>query len=364
MLGAPKAALSDGGPSTVRVAVLLTLPAPLSLDEIGPVVSDMTPEAAAVTLTLNVHEPLAARVAPEKPRVVAPAGAVTLPVQVLTNPLGDEIVSPAGRLSLTLTPVTANPLFGFVIAKVSDVEPPTGMFPAPNAITTVGALAIVSVAEAVLPVPPFVELTALVVSAYCPEYPIAFTVTVHELFAATEPPVKLTELPPATAVAVPPQVFTNPLGVATQIPDGNEFVKAAPVSAELLAAGFVNVNVSVLVPFTGIVVGLNAAAMDNGASTARLAEAVPPAPPSVELTAPVVLFFCPAEVPVTFTVNVHELLCASAAPLRLATFVPCIDVIVPPPQLPVSPFGALTTSPAGNVSVNAMPLKLCAVLLF
>jgi hypothetical protein len=39
-----------------------------------------------------------------------------------------------------------------------------------------------------------------------------------------------------------------------------------------------------------------------------LAEAVPPVPPSVEVTAPVVLFFVPAVVPVTFTEKVQELL--------------------------------------------------------
>ena len=42
-------------------------------------------------------------------------------------------------------------------------------------------------------------------------------------------------------------------------------------------------------------------------ATARtLAEAVPPVPPSVEVTAPVVLFLAPAVVPVTFTAIVQE----------------------------------------------------------
>ena len=37
-----------------------------------------------------------------------------------------------------------------------------------------------------------------------------------------------------------------------------------------------------------------------------LAEAVPPVPPSVEVIAPLVLFFTPPVVPVTFTVMVQE----------------------------------------------------------
>ena len=56
--------------------------------------------------------------------------------------------------------------------------------------------------------------------------------------------------------------------------------------------------------------GLNALAIDGGATTLTLAEAVPPVPPSVEVTLPVVLFCCPAAMPVTFTENVQEVLCA------------------------------------------------------
>jgi hypothetical protein len=48
-----------------------------------------------------------------------------------------------------------------------------------------------------------------------------------------------------------------------------------------------------------------------------------------------VLLCCPAEVPVTFTENVQELLAASVAPERLMAFAPWVAVIVPPPQVPV-----------------------------
>ena len=85
-------------------------------------------------------------------------------------------------------------------------------------------------------------------------------------------------------------------------------MKATPVSATVLAAGLVTVKVSVVVPFSGMEIGLNAFAITGGATTMTLAEAVKPVPPSVEVTAPVVLFFWPAVVPVTFTEKVHEVL--------------------------------------------------------
>ena len=124
------------------------------------------------------------------------------------------------------------------------------------------------------------------------------------------------------------------------------------------------VNVSVETPLNEIVVGLNALAIAGGATTAMLANAVPPVPPSVEVTALVVLFFAPPVVPVTFTENVHEVLCARVAPDKLTMFVACVAVIAPAPQLPVRPFGVEIARPAGSVSVKPMPDKLCVVLLF
>ena len=79
-----------------------------------------------------------------------------------------------------------------------------------------------------------------------------------------------------------------------------------PSNATAFAAGFVIVNVSEVVAFSAMVLGLNALAIDGGATTLIEAEAVPPVPPSVEVTFPVVLFCVPAAVPVTLTANVHE----------------------------------------------------------
>src|SRR5262249_56559284 len=124
------------------------------------------------------------------------------------------------------------------------------------------------------------------------------------------------------------------------------------VNGSTLAGGWVMVNVSEVVAFSGIVVGLKALAIDGGASTFTLAVAVLPVPPSVEVTAPVVLVCKPAAVPVTFTENVQLLFAAMVPPDRLITFVPAVAVMVPAPPVPVRPFGVEVTRPAGSVSVN------------
>ena len=89
-------------------------------------------------------------------------------------------------------------------------------------------------------------------------------------------------------VSVPPH--TVAVAFATVSPVGNVSVNATPLRATALAAGFVMVNVSEVVAFKAMLLGLNTLAMDGGASTLMLAEAVPPVPPSTEVTLPVVLF--------------------------------------------------------------------------
>ena len=43
---------------------------------------------------------------------------------------------------------------------------------------------------------------------------------------------------------------------------------------------------------------------------------------------------------------------------------PAVAVIVPPPHVPDNPLGVATTKPAGNVSVNATPVKEVLALGF
>jgi len=166
----------------------------------------------------------------------------------------------------------------------------------------------------------------------------------------------------AVVVKVPPQTVAD--AFATVSPVGIVSVNATPVSETVFAPGLVMVNVNEVVVLNAIAAGLNALAIDGGATTARLAEAVPPVPPCVEVIFPVVLVCSPAAIPVTFTENVHELLCAKVAPLRLITLVPCVPVIVAAPHVVVCPLGVEIIKPAGNVSEKPMLERLCVVLLF
>src|SRR5262245_17865432 len=124
------------------------------------------------------------------------------------------------------------------------------------------------------------------------------------------PPLKLMLPEPATAVTVPPlQLPVTPLGVATTTFVGKGSVKATPVSETAFTAGLVMVKLSVDTPLGAIAVGLNALAIDGGATTLMVAVAVPPVigrnvllPSSnVAFTWPVVLLLFPPLVPVTFT---------------------------------------------------------------
>jgi hypothetical protein len=152
---------------------------------------------------------------------------------------------------------------------------------------------------------------------------------------------------------------TAPEGVAITTPAGRLSVNPIATSVCELGDGLVMVKVRVEVPFNAIALGLNALLMEGGATTEIAAEAAPPVPPSVEVTLPVVLFFAPALVPVTFTENVQLPFPAIVppAPLRLIVFDPAFAVIVPGAQPVLNPFGVDTTNPDGSVSLNFTPLS-------
>lgn len=306
-------------------------------------------------MTETVQLPLAGMVPPFRLIEPEPAVAVAVPLQSLVRPFGVATTRPAGKLSVKETPLSATPVFGFVMVKVKEVVPFSGMLAAPKALAIDGGVTTVKLAEAVLPVPPLVEVTAPVVFVYCPE---AAPVTVTENWqvppTAIVAPVRAIPVG-AVVVSVPPQTVEVPF--ATVRPVGRVSVNATPVSGSTFAAGFVIVKVSEVVAFRAIVEGLKTLAIDGGASTSTLAVAVLPVPPSVEVTLPVVLVCFPAAVPVTFTENVQLLLRAIVPPLRLIEFEPATAVIVPAPQVPVRPFGVETTRPAGRVSVNATPVS-------
>jgi hypothetical protein len=65
--------------------------------------------------------------------VFVPAVAVIVPApHVPVSPFGVEITRPAGSVSLKVTPVSAVVVFGFVMVKLSEMEPFSGMLAAPK----------------------------------------------------------------------------------------------------------------------------------------------------------------------------------------------------------------------------------------
>src|SRR6266851_2803484 len=161
----------------------------------------------------------------------------------------------------------------------------------------------------------------------------------------------------AVAVSVPPQVLLAPFGVATTSPATRVSEKATPVNDVPVLLGLVMVNVTLVEPLSGTLVAPNALLMLGGATTVSVAVLlVAPAPVSVELTAPVVLFLVPAVVPVTFTMMEHEPLDPSVPPDKLTVPEPDAYDGVPLHVL-LAPFGVATTKPAGRVSVKLTPVS-------
>jgi hypothetical protein len=228
MLAAPNALLITGAPTTV-IEALEVLPVPPSV-EVTWTLLFLTPAVVPVTLTENVQDDPAAgdavSVPPDKLTVLLPAVAVIVPLpHVPVRPFGVATTSPEGKLSVNATPLSATPVLGLVIVKLREVEPLSGMLAAPKDLVIVGAAATVRLADAVLPVPPFVEVTLPVVLVNWPDAaPVTVTLKTHW----------------AVVVKVPPQTVAEAL--ATVRPVGSVSVKATPVSATVLAAGFVIVN--------------------------------------------------------------------------------------------------------------------------
>jgi hypothetical protein len=155
-LAAPKASAIEGGATTAMLAFEV-FPAPPSVDVICTLLF-FTPGADPVTFSDTVQPELAARVAAFRLTEPVPAVAVAEPVHVLLRLLGEATTKPAGRLSVNSIPVSASPVFGFAIVKVSELVPFSGTVKAPKDLLIVGGLATASVAEAEPPVPPFVAL--------------------------------------------------------------------------------------------------------------------------------------------------------------------------------------------------------------
>src|SRR5689334_1461971 len=352
MLAGLKALAIDGGATTLMLAEAVP-PVPPSTEVTLPVVLFCVPAAMPVTFTENVQELLAAIVPPLRLITFVPAVAVIVPApQVPVRPFGVETTRPAGSVSLKPTPVSAVVVLLFWMVKVSEVEPFSGIDAAPNALIMTGGPVTVIEAFDVLPVPASVDVTWTLLFFTPAVVPCTFTEIVQLALAANVPAERLMLPDPATAVAVPPQVLFNALGVATTNPAGRLSVNAMPLSATPVF-GLLMVNVSDVVPFNGMLAAPNALVIDGGEATVRLAEAVLPVPPFVEVTFPVVLVYCPETAPVTVTLNWHWLFTAMVAPVNA---IPVGEVVVSvPPQTAADELA--TVSPVGRVSVKATPVR-------
>jgi hypothetical protein len=123
MLATPNAFAIEGGPITVTLAEA-PAPPPPSVEPTAPVTLFNVPAAAPVAFTPNVHEAFGASMAPDMITLPDPAVAkIDPPGQDPVIMLGEETCSPAGKVSPNPIPLSAVPVFGLVIVKLSVVVP-------------------------------------------------------------------------------------------------------------------------------------------------------------------------------------------------------------------------------------------------
>jgi hypothetical protein len=336
MLGAPKVFVKEGGGMTFKFAVAV-FPGPALL-EVTVTLFTLTPGVVPVTFTANVQgveieKFMPGNVAPNRLTLEEPGTAVIIPLpQDAVSPLGVATTNPEGNASVNPTPVSAILLFtaGFVTVNANEVVPFKGIVGEPNALVITGGLVTVSVAAAVLPVPPFEDVTVVVLVKVPDAVAITFSVIVQLAPEGSVNPDSETPDPPGAAAIDPlaPHELVKPLGEATTIPPGRLSAKLTPVSAELF--GLLIEKLSTVVPFTGTNTGENAFVIAGGTSTTRVADAAAPVPPSVDVIAPVVLFLVPAVVPVTLTTMEQELFAARFPPVSVMLPDPATAVSVPP----------------------------------
>lgn len=156
-------------------------------------------------------------------------------------------------------------------------------------------------------------------------------------------------------IVPPPQVPVRPLGVEITKPAGSVSLKPTPVSATVVLL-FWMVNVSEVDPLSGMLAAPNDLMITGGATTVIEALEVLPKPALVELAC-TLLFFTPAVVPCTSTETVQLAPGASVAPLKDTDIDPSAAVAVPLHVLFRLP-GVATISPAGKLSLKAMPFRV------
>jgi hypothetical protein len=100
----------------------------------------------------------------------------------------------------------------------------------------------------------------------------------------------------------------------------------------------------------------NKAIAGAGATTDKVSDALLPAPPFVEETAPLVFAYIPTLEPVISTVTVQVLPAATVPPLKLTLLTPAPAVSMPPHVFVVLA-GVVLITPPGYVSEKAIPVR-------
>lgn len=337
------------------VAGLLVAPVPPFADVITLVMFVFVVAVVTCTDTVITQDEPGAIVPPLKLRLVSPGFGANVPPHPSLAFAGFATIKPAGNASVNATPVNATVVFGLLKVNVSVVVWPGGTTADPNAFAIVGGATTVIVAVLLVPpVPPFADVTALVMLLSTPAaIPVTSTLTVPDPPAGTVPPEKVIVELPAPAVIVPPIVVFAFGVAATFNPAGSVSLKPTPVRATV-PFGLLIVNVTVAVPPSGIVGAEKAFVIEGAASTVSVAVLlVAPVPVSLLEIAPVMLFLTPAVTPVTVTPNEQLPPAAIDPPVRAIVLLP-VTVSVPPPQVVIVPFG--TVNPTGNVSVKLTPV--------
>src|SRR5712691_5895091 len=327
------ALLIEGGATTTMLAEavppVMGTKVPVASSKVAvtfPLVLFLVPAVVPVTLTESEQEPFAGKFNDATLIVLLPGLAITSTPTVVTHvpvkPLGLATTRPLGRVSLTEMFANAILEFGLVKVKVREVIPFSGMLAAPNALEMVGGDGgVVTVRLAVLLVAPgplsLAEIGPVVLFRIAGAVAVACTLTemkhdplamgcgwnwildpllsreINPTAGPTLPPDRLIEDEPAVAVTTPPQSLLTLGDGAITRPAGKLSVNAIPVSVMslfggvLLLFGLVMVKLSNDVPFWKVVSGTKTLLMVGGKATNRVAEAAPPVPPLVELTAPV-----------------------------------------------------------------------------
>ena len=208
-------------------------------------------------------------------------------------------------------------------------------------------------AVAVPPVPPWMDVTGFVVLVCSPvSTPVTLMAMVQLPLMGIRPFVSETTPVPAMAVAIPPQVLTNPLGFATFKPEGKLSVTATPDSA-VVALGLLIVIASVVTPFRGITLTPNVLLMVGGRATTTVAVAgLTLVGASFVVSVELVFTLMPGLVPITL-IEYRQ--------LAFAGMVPEVIVSKPGVKFPARPQGLLRVltkdRPTGSVSENATPVS-------